>query len=93
LVAQPGKRTELVAILLRAAQRVAGMPGCRVYLVNEDLGEENTVWIYEAWDSKADHDASLEDAGVRGLIQEAMPLIAAPPGGAELRVAGGLGVQ
>ena len=35
------------------------MPGCLSYIVATDPADANAIWITEAWDSKASHDASL----------------------------------
>lgn len=70
---------------------VAPMQGCRVYIVLEDIKDESAVWVYEMWDDKESHDASLRHEPVRALIAEAMPLISGPPSGTELRVIGGHG--
>jgi quinol monooxygenase YgiN len=93
LNAQIGERSELVEILLRASRVVAQLPGCRAYIVNEDAVDETCVWIFEIWDDKESHDASLKDERVKSLIAEAMPLISGAPGGAELRVVGGHGIN
>jgi quinol monooxygenase YgiN len=89
---QAGKRNELVNILKRAADLVGQMPACRLYIVSEDVTNENQVWIFEMWDDKGSHDLSLKDDKVRALISEAMPLMAEVPDGAELRVSGGHGI-
>lgn len=86
LIAQPGQRDQLAGILARAARVVGGLPGCRLYLVCEDLGDENAVWVFESWEDKASHDASLQDEQVR-------PLMGGPPEGSELRVVGGYGLD
>lgn len=93
LAAQAGKRTTLIEILLRASGIVAQLPGCRAYIVNEDVADETCVWVFEIWDDKESHDASLKDERVRFLIAEAMPLIGGAPSGAELRVIGGHGIN
>ena len=93
LVAQGGKRGQMVAILQRAADVVGQMPGCHLYLVNEDVADDVTLWVYEAWDDKAAHDLSLQDPQVRALIAEAMPMMGGPPSGSELRVMGGYGLS
>ena len=92
LNAQVDRRNELVEILLNASQVVAQLPGCRMYIVNEDVADETCVWVFEMWDDKNAHDASLKDERVRSLIAEAMPLMGGAPGGAELRVSGGHGI-
>jgi quinol monooxygenase YgiN len=92
LTSQPGQRTALVDILKRAADLVDGLPGCRMYIVCEDISNETTVWVFEMWDDKQAHDDSLKDEHVRGLIAQARPLLGGAPAGAELRVAGGHGI-
>jgi quinol monooxygenase YgiN len=93
LQAQPGKRAVLVDILLRASKVVSTMRGCRSYIVLEDVQDESAVWVFEMWDDKESHDASLRDEQVKGLIAEAMPILAGAPSGSELRVAGGHGIN
>ena len=56
MTALAGKRDELIAILLAG---VGEMPGCLSYIVATDPADANAIWITEAWDSKASHDASL----------------------------------
>jgi len=92
LTALSGQRGKFVEILGRAAQVVGQLPGCRLYLVNEEAGDEVTIWVYEVWDDKAAHDLSLQDGEVRALINEAMPLMGGAPSGSELRVMGGHGL-
>jgi len=93
LQAQPGKRAVLVDILLRAAKQVSTMRGCRSYIVLEDVQDETCLWVFEMWDDKESHDASLKDGQVRSLITQAMPILAGAPSGSELRVAGGHGLN
>lgn len=92
LIAQKGRRNELVQILNQAASLVGYLPACRLYIVSEDASNEDHVWIFEMWDDKNAHDLSLKDEQVRALITKAMPLMGAAPDGVELRVAGGHGI-
>lgn len=87
LAAQPGKRPQLVDILLRASALVTSLPGCHLYIVLEDIKDENIVAVFEMWDDKDLHDASLQDPRVRALIAEAMPILAGAPSGSEFQVA------
>ena len=73
LIATPGKREELIAILLDG---VANMPGCLSYIVAKDLSDANAIWITEAWDSEASHDASLLLPSVENASARGRPLIA-----------------
>jgi len=55
---------------------VATMPGCLSYIVAKDTGDANAIWITEAWDSKASHEASLSLLSVKEAIAKGKPLIA-----------------
>lgn len=93
LTAQTGRRADLVEALKRAAELVAGMSGCHLYLVHVEAANEANVWVYEMWDEKESHDASLKDERVRALIAQAMPLLGGAPEGTELKFAGGYGID
>ena len=73
LKAVPGKRAELVAILLEASQ---AMEGNLLYLVAEDLDDPEGIWITEVWRTKTDHGNSLKPVAVQAAIARARPLIA-----------------
>jgi quinol monooxygenase YgiN len=94
LTAKAGQAIELSQILLQAAELMKDTKGCQLYMVSVDKGQPNDIWVTEIWDSKTDHDASLQQEGVRELIARAMPLLEnAPQKGQELNILGGLGVQ
>jgi quinol monooxygenase YgiN len=73
MIAAPGKRDELIAILLEST---AGMPGCLSYVVARDPKDANAIWITEVWDNKDSHAASLTLPAVKGAIAKAKPIIA-----------------
>lgn len=91
LVAKAGERTAFIEILLRAADLVGEMDGCRMYLVSEDAEDENVIRVVELWEDKTFHAASLQDGRVRVLIREAMPLMGGAPDGSDWMVVGGHG--
>ena len=93
LIAQAGKRDQLIKILLRAADIVGQLLECHLYAVTEDANDDQSVWVMEIWDDKVSHDASLKDERVRSLITEAMPLMGGAPEGVELKVVGGHGIK
>jgi quinol monooxygenase YgiN len=72
-LAKPGERDALIAILLDG---VATMPGCLSYVVAKDPADANAIWITEAWDSEASHQASLALPSVKAAIARGRPLIA-----------------
>jgi len=91
LVALPGKRNELIAILKQASELLTSEFNCLLYMVSQTEDDPNRIWITEVWNSKVTHDVSLLDAKVRGLIAQAIPLLASPPeGGKTLTIVGGI---
>lgn len=93
LSATAGNGDKLASILLEAAKLVSTAKGCHVYMVSKDHSDEDAVWVTEAWDSKEDHDNSLQVAGVKELISQAMPLLnGRPEKGQELEILGGAGI-
>jgi quinol monooxygenase YgiN len=73
MVAAPGQRDAVIAILLEG---IAAMPGCLSYVVATDPGNADAVWITEVWDNEASHAASLKLPAVQAAIAKAKPLIA-----------------
>lgn len=88
--AVPGKREELLALLLESS---AGMPGCLSYIVAKDATDPDAIWITEAWDSKEHHDASLKLPQVQAAIAKARPLVAGFDSRAETEPVGGIGLR
>ena len=73
MLAHPGKRDELLSVLLA---EVSEMPGCMSYIIATDPANEDALWITEVWDSEASHKASLSIPAVKATIARARPLIA-----------------
>ena len=92
LIAKPGQRAALIALLLENTGG-HGMPGCRLYVVSEVPAEPDAISILEVWDDKAAHDASLQLESVRSVIAKGRPLIAGMGESAELRPVGGQGLD
>ncbi len=73
MIAVPGQRDALIAILLDGA---GGMPGCLSYIVAQDAADADAIWITEVWDSQESHAASLSLPRVQQAIARGRPLIA-----------------
>ncbi|MDQ3701603.1 MAG: antibiotic biosynthesis monooxygenase [Chloroflexota bacterium] len=73
MIATPGRRDDLLALLL---EEVDAMPGCLSYIVAKDPGEPDAIWVTEVWDGQASHEASLTLPAVQAVIARARPLIA-----------------
>lgn len=90
--AQPGKRDELVSILLESADQLKSNPDCIHYLIGTS-DEPDAVWVYETWTSKEAHDDALKPAEAKTLIQRATPLIAGVSSQVDTQIAGGKGLE
>ena len=73
MIAQPGQRAALAAILTEGTDR---MPGNFGYLVGEDSANPDALWIVEIWLDKEAHAASLKLPAVQAAIAKGRPLIA-----------------
>ena len=92
-ITKPGKGAELSAILMKAATAMKNVKGCRLYTVSYDPFDADAIYVFEAWDSKEDHDNALKVENVRELIAKAMPLIEGKSDGKNLQVLGGHGLE
>ena len=68
-----GERDALISIL---SEGLRDMPGCLSYIVARDPGDADVIWVTEAWDSQASHQASLSLPSVQAAITRGKPLIA-----------------
>ena len=73
MIAAPGQREALIAVLLEG---INDMPGCLSYIVARDVKDDNAIWITEVWDSEESHSASLKLPSVQAAIAKGRPMIA-----------------
>ena len=73
MIATPGQRAALAAILSEGTQ---AMPGCHAYLIGEDATNADALWIVEVWTDRAHHAASLQLPSVQTAIARGRPMIA-----------------
>ncbi|MEW6390892.1 MAG: putative quinol monooxygenase [Pseudomonadota bacterium] len=90
MLAAPGKRDELLAILGESA---AGMPGCLSYVIAKDPANADALWITEVWTDKEAHAASLKLPAVQAAIAKARPIIAGFPQHFETEPVAGQGLK
>ncbi len=76
MLAAPGKRDELLAIL---GESTGDMPGCLSYVIAKDPTNAEALWITEVWTGKDAHAASLKLPTVQAAIAKARPIIAGFP--------------
>lgn len=73
MMAAPGKRSELIAIL---SEGTNDMPGCIQYIIAEDTTSPDAIWITEIWTDAEKYKASLQSPAVPAAIAKGRPLIA-----------------
>jgi len=73
MTAAPGRRDDLIALLLESA---ALLPGCLSYVVAMDPTDANAIWITEVWDSRQSQQASLALPAVKKAIEKGKAMIA-----------------
>lgn len=88
---QPGRRDEVVAILLEGVEGLRAA-GCEAYVVSVSDAEPDTIFVFEAWQSKEHHAASLQLPETKAAIARAMPMLTGEFDSRELDVVGGLGL-
>lgn len=81
--ATPGKRAELVQALQQALDNVQGEAGTLMYVLHEDVKDEDAVWIYELYSDQAALDAHSSSPGMKALGPALAGLVA---GRAELTI-------
>ncbi|WP_323015222.1 putative quinol monooxygenase [Devosia sp.] len=89
MLAQPGKREELLAVMMEGQ---VPMPGRRSYVIARDPASPDGLWITEVWDDRESHAASLHLPAVQATIAKARPLIAGFGERFETEPLGGIGI-
>ncbi len=89
ITAKPGRRDELVAILVPDEGTMAG---CLSYIVAHDPNDPDAIYVTEAWDSREAHAASLQLPAVQAAIAKGRLLIAKFETVAETEPVGGIGL-
>lgn len=91
ILAEPGKREELVGHLLQAAGLLEPHPGCIHYVVGTSE-HPDAVWVSEAWTDQEAHDGALASDDIRALVQQAQLLIAGVTDQTHFTIKGGKGL-
>jgi quinol monooxygenase YgiN len=82
-----GQCDVLVEHMLGAAQLLAHVPGCELYVINTSDADTNTVGITDVWSTQAELDASLSIDSFKASIQRVALLLANPPSETRMTIA------
>jgi quinol monooxygenase YgiN len=89
--AHPGKRDELIAKFLEAAEMQRDNPANELTLVSSSLDDEDVVYLTEVWTSDEEHERARESDEVQAWAADMPSLVGGPPETTPLDVAGGSG--
>ena len=89
---RPGRRDEVVSILLAGVDRLSEV-GCDSYIVGVSDSEADIIWVTEVWQTREHHEASLQLPETKAAIGKAMPMLTGEFTGQRLNVVGGLGMS
>jgi quinol monooxygenase YgiN len=92
LTSKPGKRDEVMKILLEAGKPFDNNPACLLYLVYKDVKDPTVIWVKDLWTNKDSHTAAMAQPEVRPFVAQAIPLLDGMPEQIEIELVGGKGV-
>ncbi|HKE98697.1 MAG TPA: putative quinol monooxygenase [Actinomycetes bacterium] len=92
LTTKPGKRRQVVDILLESGRLFDDNPACRLYLVGESTDDPDLVWVLDLWTSQEAHAEALKAPELQPFVKQALPLLEGMPEQLEVRPAGGKGL-
>ena len=92
LTTKPGKRDEVLKLLLEAGKPFQENVACVLSLVYKDLQDPNVIWVEDLWTSKEEHTAALARPEVRPFVAQALPLLEGMPEQREVALVGGKGL-
>jgi quinol monooxygenase YgiN len=93
LVSAPGKRDELVAKFLEAAEIQRDNADCELMLVSTEPDAADVVYLTEVWSSEDAWERARSSPQIRAWAAPMSTLVSAPPETCLLDLAGGKGIS
>ena len=81
MTALPGRRDELIALLVEGFRAGGEDSGLLAYSVNTAFDDADTVWLTQLWTDKDAHDATTRSEPVAAVTSRVLPLLARQPEG------------
>jgi quinol monooxygenase YgiN len=91
MTAKPGKRAEVIEIMLESGAAFNDNQNCLLYAVSKDKKDENVLWVQDVWMDADSHQAAMSDTKMQEYVKRAMPLLEGMPEQIEIELAGGKG--
>ena len=79
LTTRDGKRADLIAGMAPMMEHVESEPGTLQYVLMEDAGDENVVWLYESYADQAAFDAHSSSDVMKSLGPAIDPFMGGAP--------------
>lgn len=92
MTTKPGKREEVIGLLIRSGESFRNNPSCIHYLVYKDAEDLNIIWVEDVWKNKEDHTAALAKPQLKPYIEKTILLLEGMPQQHEVHFAGGKGL-
>jgi quinol monooxygenase YgiN len=89
MTTQPGKRDEVIEIMLKSGAAFNDNPSCVLYVVSKDKKDDNVLWVQDLWTNGDDHKTAMNDAEMQAYVKQAMPLLDGMPQQKEVEIVGG----
>ncbi|MGC0312913.1 quinol monooxygenase YgiN [Kitasatospora acidiphila] len=81
MTALPGRRDDLIALLLDGFRVGGEDSGLLAYSINTAVDEPDTVWLTQLWIDKEAHDTVTRSEPVAAVTRRVLPLLAQQPEG------------
>ncbi|MFB7718717.1 putative quinol monooxygenase [Nocardia sp. NPDC056100] len=81
MTALPGRRDELIAVLLAGLRAGDQDGGLISFSINAAVDDPDTVWLTQLWVDKAAHDATTRSEPVAAVSRQVPALLAGQPEG------------
>lgn len=81
MTALPGRRDELITVLLDGFRAGGDDSGLITYSINTLFDDPDTIWLTQLWVDKEAHDATTRSEPVAAATRRVPPLLAQKPDG------------
>lgn len=89
MTTNPGRRQEVIDLMLEAGAPFDDDPACLLYLVSAASDDPDVIWVQDLWTDEAAHVAAMSTEEMSGYVKQAMPLLTGMPEQIEVQPSGG----
>jgi quinol monooxygenase YgiN len=89
MTTKPGKRQEVIDIMLESGKLFNDNPSCLMYVVAASVNDPNVIWVQDIWENKEDHESAMQSDEMSAFIKQAMPLLEGMPEQFPIELVGG----